>query len=40
MGEGVALAAQVCWNCKNGKRKCTKELPACARCSKSVFLSI
>lgn len=38
MGEGVlgTVAAQVCWNCKNGKRKCSKDLPACARCAKSV----
>jgi hypothetical protein len=34
MADRPAIASQVCWNCKNGKRKCSKELPACARCSK------
>ncbi|KAH6719631.1 hypothetical protein BKA61DRAFT_569336 [Leptodontidium sp. MPI-SDFR-AT-0119] len=37
MGEASTVAAQVCWNCKNGKRKCSKDLPACARCAKLLL---
>ncbi|KAK2630098.1 hypothetical protein QTJ16_000918 [Diplocarpon rosae] len=37
MGDGLNLAVQVCWNCKNGKRKCSKDVPACARCSKLLL---
>jgi hypothetical protein len=37
MSRDSKLASQVCWNCKNGKRKCSKDLPACARCAKSGF---
>lgn len=37
MADRPMIASQVCWNCKNGKRKCSKELPACARCSKCVL---
>ncbi|KAF8848991.1 hypothetical protein BDZ45DRAFT_753246 [Acephala macrosclerotiorum] len=36
MGD-AKLASQVCWNCKVGKRKCSKDLPACARCSKLLL---
>lgn len=31
------LAAQVCYNCKVRKRKCTKEVPSCGLCSKCVM---
>ncbi|KAL2074645.1 hypothetical protein VTL71DRAFT_8424 [Oculimacula yallundae] len=37
MGGAANSATQVCWNCKNGKRKCSKELPACARCAKLLL---
>ncbi|TAQ90820.1 hypothetical protein B7494_g878 [Chlorociboria aeruginascens] len=36
-GESLESASQVCWNCKIKKRKCTKDLPSCALCSRLLL---
>lgn len=36
MGEGRAVASQVCLHCKLRKRRCSKGLPSCALCTKLV----